>query len=63
VYEHNVDIETAIGTFFRGIHWWNSVNLRFECNTDDHCLFWAWLHGDETASDIFVITCFPQDNN
>lgn len=55
-----VGIQTAIDAFFNGSHW-NARRQRFECYTELYGLYWCWLYGDETLSNVFVISCFPHE--
>ena len=56
-----VDVQAAIDTFFAGAHSWNGRRDRFECYTEEHGLYWTWLYGDETSTNILVISCFPNE--
>ena len=58
-----VDVETAVDTFFGGLHWWNERRGRFEGYTEKNGLYWAWLYGDETSSNVLVISCFPLEED
>ena len=55
--------QTAIETFFGGTHSWNEARSRFECRTETHGLYWAWLYGDETSTNVLVISCFPLEDD
>lgn len=52
--------ESVIETFFDGAHWWNERRERFECYSEAHGLYWAWLYGDEASTNVLVISCFPR---
>ena len=54
----SVSVQTAIDTFFHGLHAWNERRHRFECHTATHGLYWTWLYGDETSANVLVISCF-----
>lgn len=56
-----VSPQIAVDTFFEGLHWWNERRGRFECFTEAYGLYWTWLYGDETSSNVLVISCFPQE--
>ena len=58
-----VSPQTAIDTFLDGLHWWNTRRDRFECYTEEYGLYWAWLYGDETTSNVLVISCFPLEED
>jgi hypothetical protein len=58
-----VRLQTAIDTFFQGMHGWNDHRNRFECYTETHGLYWTWLYGDETSSNVLVISCFPLEED
>jgi len=54
-----VSLDAAIEMFFEGSHAWNERRNRFECYTESHGLYWAWLYADDTSTNVLVISCFP----
>jgi hypothetical protein len=42
---------------------WNERRKRFECRSETHGLYWAWLYGDETSTNVLVISCFPLEDD
>ena len=56
-----IDVEIAIDTFFDGTHNEDSRHRRFECYTETHGVYWTWLHGDATSTNVLMISCFRQE--
>src|SRR5438105_3443082 len=58
-----VSFRTAIETFFAGLHSWNERRHRFECRSDTHGLYWTWLYGDDSSTNVLVISCFALEGD
>jgi len=58
-----VSPETEIDTLFEGKHARNERRSRFECYTKTHDLYWTWLYGDETSTNVLVISCFAREED
>ena len=50
--------DRSVYAFFNGLHVWNERRSRFECHTEQHALYWAWLNGDEASTNVLIISCF-----
>jgi len=58
-----VSIQTTLDTFFSGWTRHNERNARYETFTETHGVYWTWLYGDETSTNVLVISCFPTGGN
>jgi hypothetical protein len=61
-YRPGITPRRAINTFFDGCHRWNDEHMRYQGYTDSHGIYWTWLYGDETSTNVLIISCFPLDD-
>ena len=55
----SITAQTVIDAFFEGFHWWNEMYSRYECYNGELGVYWTWLYGDESSTNVLVISCFP----